>query len=265
MGESAQDFNDDFLTVNAPVIDHSCIQGLTGLLGGIGNIGDDPLFVDPGYWDDGGIPDFPWADRWVEGNHRLTSGSPCVDAGDNGAVPASVTTDLDGNPRFFGDPLTPDTGVGTAPIVDMGAYEFQAVLLDIKPRKCPNRVKARDRKPLEIAVVGTAAFDVTQIDTDSVVLTRAAGVGGSVMPRTHGRRRGVKIKDAAAPFAGDLCDCHRRRKDRVKDLLLKFDMRELADVLELGEARRGEMVTLTLSGLLLDGTPFSASDCIVMR
>jgi len=37
-----------------------------------------------------------------------------------------VTTDLDGNARFVDDPYTPDTGSGTPPIVDMGAYEFQA-------------------------------------------------------------------------------------------------------------------------------------------
>jgi len=55
--------------------------------------------------------------------HRLSTGSPCIDAGDNSAVPDDVTTDLDGNPRFVDDPYTEDTGVGDPPIVDMGAYE----------------------------------------------------------------------------------------------------------------------------------------------
>ncbi len=54
---------------------------------------------------------------------RLLPGSPCIDAGDNSAVPADITTDLDGNPRFLEIPETPDTGNGTLPIVDMGAYE----------------------------------------------------------------------------------------------------------------------------------------------
>ncbi|HMQ15352.1 MAG TPA: hypothetical protein PKC49_05200, partial [Phycisphaerae bacterium] len=31
-----------------------------------------------------------------------------------------------GRPRFVDDPATADTGVGTPPIVDMGAYEHQA-------------------------------------------------------------------------------------------------------------------------------------------
>ena len=54
---------------------------------------------------------------------RLSPGSPCIDAGDNTAVPLGIDTDLDGNPRFLDVPETPDTGNGELPIVDMGAYE----------------------------------------------------------------------------------------------------------------------------------------------
>jgi hypothetical protein len=75
---------------------------------GIGNIDADPLFVDPD-----------------NGDYRLSDGSPCIDAGDNTAVPKGTTSDLDGNPRFVDDLGTIDTGNGDAPIVDMGAYEFQ--------------------------------------------------------------------------------------------------------------------------------------------
>ncbi len=88
--------------------DYSCIQGLIGTFGGVGNIGNNPLFVDPG-----------------TDNFRLLPGSPCIDAADNTAVPGGTVTDLDGNPRFVDDPATVDTGNGTPPIVDMGAYEFQ--------------------------------------------------------------------------------------------------------------------------------------------
>jgi autotransporter-associated beta strand protein len=38
-------------------------------------------------------------------------------------VPAGITADLAGNPRFADVPSVADTGSGTAPIVDMGAYE----------------------------------------------------------------------------------------------------------------------------------------------
>jgi hypothetical protein len=83
---------------------YSDVQG--GGFIGPGNINADPHFVNPG-----------------AGNWTLGSGSPAVDSGNNAAVPPGVTTDLAGLPRFFDDPAVPDTGAGTPPIVDMGAYE----------------------------------------------------------------------------------------------------------------------------------------------
>lgn len=58
-------------------------------------------------------------------DYSLCRVSPCIDAGDNAAVPAGITVDLDDAPRFVNDLCTTDTGCGTVPIVDMGAYEFQ--------------------------------------------------------------------------------------------------------------------------------------------
>lgn len=75
---------------------------------GDGNIEQDPLFVDEG-----------------GGDLRLQPDSPAIDAGDNEALPPEVITDLDGNPRLVDVLSVEDTGNGTAPIVDMGAYEVQ--------------------------------------------------------------------------------------------------------------------------------------------
>lgn len=49
----------------------------------------------------------------------------CIDSGSNPAVPMGETLDAHGQPRFRNDHATVDTGVGTAPIVDRGALEFQ--------------------------------------------------------------------------------------------------------------------------------------------
>lgn len=60
------------------------------------------------------------------GNLRLGTDSPAVDAGDNTVTdPSLPLTDFAGNPRRSDIPSVPDTGNGTAPIVDMGAYEVQ--------------------------------------------------------------------------------------------------------------------------------------------
>jgi hypothetical protein len=60
-------------------------------------------------------------------DNRIATCSPCVDAGDNTALPSPPpATDLAGNARFVDDPLVPDTGQGLPPIVDLGAYEYQA-------------------------------------------------------------------------------------------------------------------------------------------
>ena len=75
-----------------PDITYCDVQGWSGGLGGVGNFGLDPRFADPAY--------------------RLGTYSPCVNVGDDAALPADVTTDLDGGPRVFGA------------AVDLGAHEW---------------------------------------------------------------------------------------------------------------------------------------------
>jgi hypothetical protein len=53
---------------------------------------------------------------------RLSPSSPGIDAGSNAGA-AGLAADLAGGPRFADAPAVPDTGSGTAPIVDMGAFE----------------------------------------------------------------------------------------------------------------------------------------------
>lgn len=76
-------------------IDHCCIQGWTGNLGGMGNIGDEPLFVDS-----------------TGGNYHLSELSPCINAGDPNHLVDPNESDIDGQPRIIGGR------------VDMGADEF---------------------------------------------------------------------------------------------------------------------------------------------
>lgn len=107
-GEDAQIVN----TASMTTVHHTCIEGWTGVLGGVGNIGDDPLFLrdpDPG-------PDETWNGTDDDyGDLHLEASSPCVGTGDNMAV--TVSADIEGNPRIVGR------------FVDMGAYEFQGAAI----------------------------------------------------------------------------------------------------------------------------------------
>jgi hypothetical protein len=78
---------------------------VNGGFAGTGNINSDPQFVSAG----------PTVDVHLRYN------SPAIDAGSNAAA-SGVTGDLDGSARFV-DLSQADTGAGTAPIIDMGAYE----------------------------------------------------------------------------------------------------------------------------------------------
>ena len=73
---------------------YSCLNSMPPDFPGYNNLSNAPLFVDP-----------------ANGNYRLQTNSPCINAGNNAYV--SVTNDLDGNLRISG---------GT---VDIGACEFQ--------------------------------------------------------------------------------------------------------------------------------------------
>ncbi|GEM_PF-5550265 len=57
----------------------------------------------------------------------LSAGSPAIDAGDNSEVPAALASDFLDMPRFVDDPGAPDSGVGAAPLVDLGALERQPI------------------------------------------------------------------------------------------------------------------------------------------
>jgi predicted outer membrane repeat protein len=103
-GNTAPDGPQIYNLGSTSIISHSLVQGSGSsgpdwdsslVVDGGGNLNEDPLFVDP------------------PSNLRLQSTSPAIDAGNNAAVPARVTTDLDGKPRFVCE------------TVDMGAYEYQ--------------------------------------------------------------------------------------------------------------------------------------------
>lgn len=81
---------------STPSVTYSIVKyGYTGT----GNLNQDPLFVDA-----------------ANGDLHLQACSPAIDAGSNAAVPASISTDLDGNNRFIHT------------TIDMGVFEYSGAL-----------------------------------------------------------------------------------------------------------------------------------------
>ena len=150
----------------------------TGVLNlGTNNIDADPLFNDA----DGDDDD---ASTVIDNDYRIGAGSPCTDAGDNTASGlASMALDLGLRPRFVDDPTTVDTGIGPAPVVDMGAYELQAssCIGDING---DGAVDAADLSVLlsEFATAGPQGDVNGDGAVDSADLAVLIGVFGSACP-----------------------------------------------------------------------------------
>jgi uncharacterized repeat protein (TIGR01451 family) len=140
---------------SAASISFSLIQGSGGSGAGwdatLGTDGGGNLDADPGFVDAAG------------GNLRLGNLSPAIDAGDNAAVPVAVTTDRDGNPRFVDWPLVADTGSGTPPIVDMGAYEASYTQVTLAKEVSPESLVPGDAITFTLAITGSDALTATQV------------------------------------------------------------------------------------------------------
>jgi hypothetical protein len=122
---------------------------------GENNIDADPMFVDAD-----GADNVPGTE---DDNLRLLLASPCIEAGDNSAIPPSLITDLDGNPRIIN---------GT---VDMGAYEgpHQGFLLSTSSVTIPEGATAEFSIALAMDPAGTVEVAVAREsgDTDITVIS----------------------------------------------------------------------------------------------
>lgn len=107
-----------------------CYNAIAGGWGDLGNIDVDPLFVNPGYWDENDTPEDESDDIWIDGDYHLksegwrwdtTTGqwtwddetSPCIDAGNPGMALGNEPTTLEVDPlNRFGENIR----------INMGAY-----------------------------------------------------------------------------------------------------------------------------------------------
>ncbi|MCP3905269.1 MAG: hypothetical protein GY715_16710 [Planctomycetes bacterium] len=93
---------------------------------------------------------------------HLSVGSPAIDVGDNGSLPAGVTTDLDGNDRIQNG------------IVDMGAYEGA-----FEPQPPAAMVTDIDIDETVLVILGNGEFDL--LSNETLVVGNRSGSNDEVM------------------------------------------------------------------------------------
>ncbi len=158
------------------------------------------------------------------------------------------------------------------------------VAIDVKPESCPNPINVKSQGVLPVAILGTADFDVNQIDPASVTLEGVSPLRWD-------------YEDVSTPFEPYLgkedCeqDCDTLDPDGILDLTLKFDTQQILDVLgniesydieqedleafESGESDQlitttedalldGACLTVTLTGTLTDGTEIIGEDLVLI-
>jgi len=149
-------------------------------------------------------------------------------------------------------------------IWDIALTEFQldpvTVAIDIKPGSCPNPLNVKSQGVLPVAILGTAGFDVTQVDPATVKLEGVASLRWA-------------IEDVATPSE----ECNTLGPDGYLDLTLKFDTQEILGKLNLStsdlvdeseivlsDLEDGDCLMLTLTGYLYDGTPIRGEDTVLI-
>nr|MCU0756942.1 hypothetical protein [Xanthomonadales bacterium] len=127
------------------------------------------------------------------GDYRLGNLSPAVDAGSDALSVLAV--DLDGNPRRYDDTGVTDTGSGTAPIVDIGAFEKQTnsipLQADLSITKTDGQTTDIPGTSISYTIVASnagplAVASATVVDTFPASITgvswTCAGAGGGTCP-----------------------------------------------------------------------------------
>ncbi len=127
--------------------------------------------------------------------------------------------------------------------------------VDIKPTSCPNPLNVGAGGVLPVAIVGTAEFDVTQINPETV---RLAGV----VPPIRWAFEDVTTPHQRDTSVVDPYDCTVAGPDGFMDLTLKFDKSAVAAA--LGDVNDRDVLVVPLTGELMDGAVFEGDDVVII-
>jgi hypothetical protein len=184
------------------------------------------------YHDD---PDVTQIDTWTEWVMSLQAFA------DKGVDLANVNSITIG----FGDPDNPQPGgFGKMYFDDICLLSINTVGIDIKPGSFPNAININGNGVIPVAILGSAGFDVSQINISTLEFG-----GLAVRVKGNGKPQ-CSIEDVSGDFSGGL----EGAADGFDDLVCQFADDPLLWVPGDNEA--------TLTGELLDGTPFEGTDSI---
>jgi hypothetical protein len=129
--------------------------------------------------------------------------------------------------------------------------------IDIHPTSCPNPLNTNGNGVIPAAILGTANFDVTEIDPTSIQIWGPHCDGGPVSPIQH------NYEDVSTPYTGtQQCGCNTLNGDGFTDLTLKFTKQAVVNGLHLSTYPHFSFVHLTIVGKLTDGCSFIGTDCV---
>jgi hypothetical protein len=195
-----------------------------------------------------------------ESDQRCVDCLSDADCDDGDFCNGDETCDADGN-CSEGEP---PCGPGMICDPDGQMCLASGLTLDIQPWACPNKVSRIGHGFVPAALTGSEYYNVGEIDTSSLELSRVDGVGHGVRPLRGPPGPGMTREDITAPYDGEPCDCARPGPDGHTDLIIRFNAEMVARRLELARLRPGTVVELRLNGRLRDGTPFELSDCVTI-
>ena len=128
---------------------------------------------------------------------------------------------------------------------------------DVHPTSCPNPINRTGNGVMPAAILGSAGLDVTQIDPASIL------INGVAVP---GRGSIEDVSTPYMPYVGSklsATSCNTLGPDGYADITLKFNLQDIASLLA-GNAV-GDVVKLSVTGKLLDGTDIVGEDIIIIR
>jgi hypothetical protein len=130
------------------------------------------------------------------------------------------------------------------------------VAFDVQPGGCPNPIQLNRKGVIPTAILGTADFDVEDIDISTITLE-------GVSPERY------DFSDVATPFEPivdkplESSACNSLGSDGFMDMTIKFNAPDVIQA--LGDVSKNDVIKVKIKGKLLDGTDFEGEDIILIK